>query len=78
MVMKYSTLAAALGTLLFSSSASAWDNPQSNTVAAKPAKEQTYCLQFAFDTGSRINRVECKTKKEWALLGVDVDHLNDK
>jgi len=76
--MNASTVAIAFGSLLFASSASARDNPQSNTVAAKPAKEQTYCLQFALDTGSRINRVECKTKREWALLGVDVDHLNDK
>jgi hypothetical protein len=69
----------ALASLLFSSSASAWDNPQSNTVAAKPpAKEKTYCLQFSLDTGSRINRMECRTKKEWALLGVDVDNLTDK
>ena len=72
--MKHKALAAALGTLLFASAASA--NPQGNSAAAKPAaKNRTYCLQFGLDTGSRINRVECKTKREWAQLGVDVDEL---
>lgn len=75
--MKSVAIAAALGTLLSSSAASAWDNPQGNTVAAKP-QEKTYCLQFNLDTGSRINRVECKTKREWALLGVDVDEIRAK
>ncbi len=42
------------------------------------AAERTYCLQFSMDTGSRINRTECKTKKEWAMLGVDVDELGVK
>lgn len=75
--MKYSAIAAALATLLVSSAASA--NPQGNSVAAKPAvQEKTYCFQFGLDTGSRINRVECKTKKEWAQLGIDVDELVGK
>ena len=74
--MKFSAVAAAFATLVIASPASAWDTAQGNTVAAKPqAKEKTYCLQFALDTGSRINRVECKTKREWSALGVDVDDL---
>lgn len=72
--MKFSAVAAAFATLLIASPAAAWDDAQGNTVAAKP-KEKTYCLQFGLDTGSRINRVECKTKREWAMLGVDVDDL---
>ncbi|HEX6740623.1 MAG TPA: hypothetical protein VF079_02360 [Sphingomicrobium sp.] len=77
--MQYKVVTAALASLLFSSSASAWDNPQSNSAAAKPqAKEKTYCFQFSLDTGSRISRMECKTKKEWERLGVDVDSLTDK
>ena len=75
--MTYRAIAAALATLLFSSSASAWDNPQSNSLAAKPA-EKTYCLQFSLDTGSRISRMECKTQRDGARLGVDVDNLSDK
>ena len=74
--MKYSAVAAAFATLIIASPASAWNTAQGNTVAAKPqAKAKTYCLQFGLDTGSRINRVECKTKREWAMLGVDVDDL---
>lgn len=46
---------------------------QSASKARPP--EKTYCFQFALDTGSRINRTECKTKREWALVGVDVDEL---
>ena len=74
--MKFSAVAAAFATLLIASPASAWDSAQGNSVGAKAqAKEKTYCLQFGLDTGSRINRVECKTKREWAQLGVDVDDL---
>ena len=77
--MKYRVIAAALGSLLFASSASAWDDPQGNSMAAKPqAQEKTYCLQFGLDTGSRISRVECKTKREWRQLGVDLDEMLDK
>lgn len=74
--MKFSAVATALATLLIASPAAAKTNAQGNTVSATPvAKERTYCLQFGLDTGSRINRVECKTKREWAQLGVDVDDL---
>ena len=75
--MKYRAIAAAFASLLYASSASAWDNPQSNTVAAKP-QEKTYCLQFADDTGSHVNRVECRTKRQWAQRGVDVDSMTSK
>lgn len=40
--------------------------------------QQKYCFQYEQDTGSRINRVECKTKAEWAKLGVYVDELTKK
>jgi hypothetical protein len=44
---------------------------------AKPAKpaERQYCLKFADDTGSHLARMECRTKKEWRQLGVDVDQV---
>jgi len=73
--MQYTAIAFALGTILAAAPATAAD-PQGNSMDAKPAaKEKTYCLQYALDTGSRINRVECKTKKDWQRLGVDVDDL---
>jgi hypothetical protein len=37
--------------------------------------EKTYCLQLEPITGTRISRTECKTKKDWALVGIDVDEL---
>ena len=43
-----------------------------------PAREKTYCLQFEPDTGSRISRTECKTRKEWSRLGVQIDDLIKK
>lgn len=52
------------------------------TVSAAPNKsaqdQQKYCIQYEQDTGSRINRVECRTKAEWARLGVNVDELTKK
>ena len=79
--MPYLTVAFALGSLLTAVPTTAADNPTSNTVAPKTqvaSKEQTYCLQFGVDTGSRIKRVDCKTKKQWAQLGVDVDEVVGK
>lgn len=40
---------------------------------AKAPDQQKYCFQYEQDTGSRINRLECKTRAEWARLGVYVD-----
>jgi hypothetical protein len=37
------------------------------------AHEKSYCFQIEPLTGSRIMRTECRTKSEWARLGVDVD-----
>jgi hypothetical protein len=44
---------------------------------AKPVKpaERQYCIKFADDTGSHLTRLECRTKKEWRQLGVDVDEV---
>jgi len=36
---------------------------------------KTYCLQLEATTGTRIGHTECRTKKEWAALGIDVDEL---
>ena len=79
--MPYQAAALIVGSLLVAVSSTAADNSTSNTVAPKTqvaAKNQTYCLQFGVDTGSRIKRLDCKTKKEWAQLGVDVDEVVGK
>ena len=46
--------------------------------AGEAVKETKYCLQYSSDTGSRINRSECRTKKERSRLGVEVDGLRAK
>ncbi len=41
-------------------------------------QDQKYCVTFQSDTGSHLARTECRTKKEWRQLGVDVDQLSSK
>ena len=50
--------------------------------AAEPASNMTtardqtkYCIEVEAMTGSRISKMECRTKAEWAQLGVDVDEV---
>lgn len=56
--------------------------PAASAAAASPkAKAQNqpkYCFQYEQDTGSRINRIECKTRAEWARIGVYVDESAKK
>jgi hypothetical protein len=40
--------------------------------------EQQYCLTFRDETGSHLARTECRTRKEWRQLGIDVDQLASK
>ena len=42
--------------------------------AQPAAKAKTYCLKGTI-TGSRMSRQQCKTKKDWAKDGVDIDEL---
>jgi hypothetical protein len=73
--MQFKLITLAASCLAVATPAMSAESPQTNSVAAKPAPEKTYCLQFGLDTGSRINRVECKTKRDWARLGVDIDEV---
>jgi hypothetical protein len=63
--------------LLFASTAS---TAAQNDKSAKPAKpaERQFCLKFANDTGSHLTRTECRTKKEWKQLGIDVDEISSR
>ena len=45
---------------------------------SKQAQTTRYCIQFENETGSRLRREECRTKKGWAQVGVDVDGLLKK
>lgn len=42
------------------------------------AQEKKYCIQYEQAVGSRVNRQACKTKRQWAREGVDVDKLLSK
>ena len=42
------------------------------------AAEQKYCIEYEKMTGSRVSRQECRTKKQWAEEGVNVDELMKK
>lgn len=73
--MSYITKALVLGLVLSGASAT--------TVGAAPKKaaveDQTkYCMQIEAFTGTRIIRTECRTKAEWANIGVDVDEATRK
>ena len=67
-VAKLAVLSLALGT----ASAAAADSTAKKAVARDQTK---YCIQVEPSTGSRISTTECRTKTEWASLGVDVDEL---
>ena len=41
-------------------------------------KEEVYCIQYENETGSRLARQQCMTKKQWAQEGVNVDELARK
>jgi hypothetical protein len=51
------------------------DTPKANKTAAS---EQKYCIEYEKMTGSRVSRQECRTKKQWAEEGVDVDEMMKK
>lgn len=48
-----------------------------SAIAAEPAgnNQTKYCLQIEASTGTRISKTECRTRAEWAELGVDVDDV---
>jgi hypothetical protein len=72
-----SKLFATIGLSLILASTAAGAAPATKP-ADKAAQEKQYCLKFTDDTGSHLTRTECRTKKEWRQLGVDVDDLSSK
>ena len=44
--------------------------------AAEKAEATKYCLTYEKTTGSRIEKTECRTKDDWAELGINVDDLD--
>ena len=75
--MQSKLVAFVIGPLVVAAPASA-QNQADNAVAPKEQRaipEQTYCIEFKDDTGSHVNRRECRTGKDWRSRGVDVDDL---
>ena len=64
-----------LGLILASTAANA--APAAKPADKAPASEKQYCLKFADDTGSHLTRTECRTKREWKRLGVDLDNPSE-
>jgi hypothetical protein len=53
------------------------------TSAQKPVDPNSaaavkYCIEYEKIVGSRISQTECRTKKAWADLGIDVDEMLKK
>lgn len=61
-----------LSLVLAATPAAAADYAKNKTAAQDQTK---YCIQVEAATGSRINKMECRTRAEWAQLGVDVDQV---
>ena len=69
-----SVLAAATVIMVSVSAAGAAQTQNPGATKAKPAstKETKFCFTVE-GMGSRLAKVECKTKGEWARDGVDID-----
>jgi hypothetical protein len=71
--MNHKHLIAALSLMAACSPAIA-AQPEPVPEGAPPASENArYCLRVEPTTGSRIELIQCETRYEWALLGVDID-----
>ncbi|MFL6737146.1 MAG: hypothetical protein ACJ8F4_08845 [Sphingomonas sp.] len=68
----------ALGFSLILASLTATAAPGVKPDAKSQGPDQKYCVTFQSDTGSHLARTECRTKKEWRQLGIDVDELASK
>jgi hypothetical protein len=68
----------AIGFSLILASSAASAVPAAKPDASNQGAEKKYCLTFESETGSHLSRTECRTKKEWRKLGVDVDELSSK
>lgn len=44
-----------------------------DTAAPAGTAQTRYCMRVEAVTGTRLEKVECWTRREWAVQGVDVD-----
>ena len=63
----------ALGMIVAASPVSATSPDRYPLVAPAAPAHAKYCLRIAPITGSRIETIQCRTREEWARIGLDVD-----
>ena len=72
--MTYKVLAAALVVSIVTSPAIAKGTTDHRSDQGKASADtKKYCIKYDDITGTRISREECRTKKEWADEGVQID-----
>ncbi len=73
--MSHWKLAATFGLIAVAASPGLAQPAERESVAGAPAAgpDARYCLRVEPVTGSRVERVRCWTREQWAGLGVDVD-----
>ena len=72
--MAQRALVAALGMMIAASPVSASHPEGDHSAGAPQASENArYCLRIEAVTGSRLEKVKCWTRQEWAEHEVDVD-----
>jgi len=73
--MAFKALVAAVGLIAAASPLSASVQEPGPGQGAPPGTPETlYCMHIEAVTGSRLEKVKCWTRAEWAERGVDVDH----
>ena len=77
--MTYRALAVALMISVVASPAVAKGTAdQKSSEQQASVDKKKYCIKFDEVTGSRISRDDCRTKKEWAAEGVEVEERKSK
>lgn len=72
--MAHRKLVVAIGMIIAASPVSAANpEPPFATGAPLASPNAKYCMRIEAITGSRIEKVRCWTRQEWAEQGVDVD-----
>lgn len=79
--MSRTILIAALAAFVAAPAAAAGSQQSAPAKAPRAATakggEKKYCLVIDKVTGSRVEKTECKTKRQWAWDGVNVDELTN-
>ena len=71
--MALKILIAALGLAAAASAAPATQPEPAQTAAPAAGPDARYCLRIEAVTGTRLEKVRCWTRQEWAEQDVDVD-----